>query len=81
MDEFFFWLQHASMFNISMPDSCFMQTYPSFFFLRFYLFIHERHREREREADTQAEGEASPMQGALLGTPGPRPGRRQAPNC
>ena len=32
-----------------------------FFFLRFYLFIHERHRER-REAETQAEGEAGSMQ-------------------
>ena len=30
----------------------------SFFFLRFYLFIHERHRERKREAETQAAGEA-----------------------
>ena len=39
-----------------------------FFFLRFYLFIHEKHRdrerEREREAETQAEGEAGSMQGA-----------------
>ena len=32
------------------------------FFLRFYLFIHERHT--EREAETQAEGEAGSMQGA-----------------
>ena len=32
------------------------------FFLRFYLFIHERHTERGRE--TQAEGEAGSMQGA-----------------
>ena len=38
------------------------------FFLRFYLFIHERHREREREADTQVEGEADSMQGARHGT-------------
>ena len=30
----------------------------SFFFLRFYLFIHERHTE------IQAEGEAGSMQGA-----------------
>ena len=30
--------------------------------LRFYLFIHERHR-GEREAETQAEGEAGFMQG------------------
>ena len=34
--------------------------------LRFYLFIHERHR--EREADTQAEGEAGSVQGARCGT-------------
>ena len=34
------------------------------FFLRFYLFIHER----EREAETQAEGEAGSMQGARRGT-------------
>ena len=45
-----------------------------FFFLRFYLFIHETHtekeREREREAETQeeAEGEAGSMQGARFGT-------------
>ena len=35
-----------------------------FFFLRFYLFIHER----QREAETQAEGEAGSMQGAQRGT-------------
>ena len=45
------------------------QTQPNsphlfFFFLRFYLFIHERHTERESEAETQAEGEAGSMQGA-----------------
>ena len=36
------------------------------FFLRFYLFIHERQRERERErvAETQPEGEAGSLQGA-----------------
>ena len=33
-----------------------------FFFLRFYLFIHER--QREREAETQAKEEAGSMQGA-----------------
>ena len=33
-----------------------------FFFLRFYLFIHERHRERE------AEGEAGSMQGVRCST-------------
>ena len=36
----------------------------SFFFLRVYSFIHERHR----EAETQAEGEADPTQGAWYGT-------------
>ena len=35
-----------------------------FFFLRFYLFIHERHRAHAREAEIQAEGEAGSMQGA-----------------
>ena len=35
-----------------------------FYFLRFYLFTHKKHREREREAETQAEGEAGSMQGA-----------------
>ena len=32
-----------------------------FFFKRFCLFIHERHRGKEREAETQAEGEAGSM--------------------
>ena len=36
----------------------------SFFSLRLYLFIHERHTERETESETQAEGEAGSMQGA-----------------
>ena len=38
------------------------------FFLRFYLFIHDKEREREREAETQAEGEAASTQGARRGT-------------
>ena len=36
------------------------------FFLRFYLFIHER--EKDRKAETQAEGEAGSTQGARRGT-------------
>ena len=36
-----------------------------FFFLRFYLFIHERHT--QREAETQVEGEAGSTQGARRG--------------
>ena len=37
------------------------------FFLRFYLFIHER--DTHTEAETQAEGEAGSMQGTRRGTP------------
>ena len=36
------------------------------FFLRFNLFIHERHT--DREAETQAEGEAGSVQGTQCGT-------------
>ena len=39
-----------------------------YFFLRFYLFIHDRHRKIERGAETQAEGEAGSMPGAQRGT-------------
>ena len=50
--------------------------YGIFFFLRFYLSIHERHT--EREAETQAEGEAAPCREPYVGldprTPGSRPG-------
>ena len=42
------------------------QELPVLFFLRFYLFIHERYR--IREAKTQAEGEAGSMRGARRGT-------------
>ena len=42
---------------------------PLFFFLRFYLFIHER----QRVAETQAEGEAGSMQGARMWDPIPGP--------
>ena len=46
----------------------------SFFFLIFYLFIHER--DRERKAETQAEGEPAPCRepvGLHHGTPGSCP--------
>ena len=48
-----------------------------FFFLRFYLFIHERHREKEAERH-RAEGEAGSMRGAQCGTDPLAP--RQTPN-
>ena len=54
------------------------------FFLRFYLFIHERQRDRERKEETQAEGEAGSMLGADVGlnfwSPGSCPGLKAALN-
>ena len=57
----------------------------SLFFLRFYLFIHDR--EREREAETQAEGEGEkqapcrePDAGLDPGSPGSHPGLKAALN-
>ena len=54
------------------------------FFLRFYLFTHERHREREREAETQGEGEAGSVQStiwdSILGLQDHALGQRQALN-
>ena len=43
-------------------------SFLSFFFWRFSLFIHERHRETEREAETQAEGEAGILRRAWPAT-------------
>ena len=46
------------------------------FFLRFYLFIHDRHRERERQRQRQREKQAPRQEhdaGLDPGTPGPRP--------
>ena len=43
-----------------------LESTPKSFFLRFYLFIHEK--QRDREVETQAEGEAGSMQGARHGT-------------
>ena len=48
-----------------------------YFFLRFYLFIHER----QREAETQAEGEAGSMQGARCGTRSWIPGSHPEPKA
>ena len=39
-----------------------------FFFLRFYLFIHDTHTHRDREAETQVEGEAGSIPGARCRT-------------
>ena len=47
-------------------DGAIKEQVSIFFFLRFYLFIHEA--QREREAETQAEGEAGSTQGARRGT-------------
>ena len=58
----------------------------SIFFLRFYLFIHEkwRERERERERHRQREKQApcrEPDTGLNPGTPGSGPGLKVALNC
>ena len=54
------YLSHRCLFSI------FIFTYFLDLFLRFYLFIHERHT--QREAETQAEGEPGSIQGARCGT-------------
>ena len=54
-----------------------------FFFLRFYLFIHERHRERGRQRHRQREKQApcrEPDAGLDPGTPGSGPGLKAALN-
>ena len=43
-----------------LADSLFFILFLKFFWQRFYLFIHERHR----EAETQAEGEGGSLWGA-----------------
>ena len=49
-----------------------------FFFLRFYLFIHEIERERERDRQTQVREKQAPCRepdvGLDPGSPGSRPG-------
>ena len=50
-----------------------------FFFLRFYLFIHERHR--AGEAETQAKGEAGPCREPNVGLDPATPGSRPEPKA
>ena len=55
----------------------------SIFFLRFYLFIHEKDRERERQRHRQRKKQAScrePDVGLDPGSPGSRPGLQAALN-
>ena len=54
------------------PDSASSPSFCGFFFLKTYLFIHERHRLRETEI--QAEGEAGSSQGARCRTRSRIPG-------
>ena len=54
-----------------------------FFFLRFYLFIHERHRERERQRHRQREKQApyrKPDVGLDPESPGSHPGLQEVLN-
>ena len=55
----------------------------AFFFLRFYVFIHERHREREKQRHRQEEKQApcgEPDVGLDPRSLGHTLGQRQAPN-
>ena len=52
-----------------------------FLFLRFYLFIHERHRERERQRHRQKQAPCrKPDVGLDPGSPGSHPGLQAALN-
>ena len=56
----------------------------NFFFLRFYLFINERHREKEQQRHRQREKQVplrKPDTGLDSGTPGSHPGLKVALNC
>ena len=84
---FFLRLAYITLFFVSFTfasvQSLFLLPY---FFLRFYLFIHETHTHTHTEAETQAEGEAGSMQGARRGAGSQDPwdytlGRRQELNC
>ena len=59
---------------VLLEDNLRSYEYPFSFFLRFYLFIHDRHREREREAETQAEGEAGSLRATRCRTRSQDPG-------
>ena len=48
--------------NTNSDPSLFLEA--TLIFLRFYLFIHERHGWRGVRTETQAQGEAGSMQGA-----------------
>ena len=55
-----------------------------YYFLRFYLFIHERHTDRERQRPRQREKPApcrEPDSGLNPGSPGSCPGLKAALNC
>ena len=53
-----------------------------FLFLRFYLFIHERHTERQRHRKREKQPPCrEPDVGLDPGSPGSRPGLKVAPNC
>ena len=72
-------LNYDFQFKKSLVQICF------FFFLRFYLFIHERHtqREGERQRHRQREKQApcrEPDVGLDPGSPGSHPGLQAALN-
>ena len=78
-------LQDRALGQRRAPNRCTTQGSPSFSFLRFYLFIHERHRERERGRDTgrgrRRLHAGSLKQDSIPGLQDHALGRRQALNC
>ena len=73
-------LLHILNFSWNLPN--FLNVY--FFFLRFFLFIHERHREKERSRDRQREKQApcrEPNVGLDSGSPGSGPGLKAVLKC
>ena len=58
--------------------STYLSTF--FIFLRFYLFIHDRHRKREREREREMAPCMEPDMGLNPGSPGSHPGLKVALN-
>ena len=74
-------MEHIFFYNGSVSPILLSSKY--MYLLRFYLFIHERHREIERQRHRQREKQApcrEPDAGLDPGTPGSCLGQKQALN-
>ena len=70
--------------TVSYRSSYCYITFLFIYFLRFYLFTHERYTQRERQRHRQKEKQApcrEPNSGLNPMSPGSRPGLKVAPNC